>query len=164
MIRPLIRWWVRRQLGPYRAAFNSPDMTRPRQTQSEERILIVGGGVAGMLAATVLAERGFRVTLRRPLITLAANWGVAEGASREAKQQRSSMVSMRSFAEKAQGGGKTIDRYQILTLDGQDIRSTTKRRRPSSICWSRSRGSFVARMYSRRRLATRWASLSMTLR
>lgn len=50
-------------LGFRRTPFNRPDPTRPRVLQRSADVAVVGGGIAGIAAAVVLAERGARVTL-----------------------------------------------------------------------------------------------------
>ncbi len=39
------------------------DATLPEKAPSAARVVVVGGGLAGMAAATALAERGYAVTL-----------------------------------------------------------------------------------------------------
>jgi isorenieratene synthase len=64
-------------LGFRRTAFNKPDPKRPRILPRAADIAIAGGGIAGIAAATILAERGARVTLLEPdnfLGGRAASW------------------------------------------------------------------------------------------
>ncbi|MBM4359961.1 MAG: FAD-dependent oxidoreductase [Deltaproteobacteria bacterium] len=55
---------IERRLGGYRQRIDDADDTRPAELATPRTALVVGGGIAGMTAATTLAERGFRVTLR----------------------------------------------------------------------------------------------------
>jgi isorenieratene synthase len=61
--RPLLAAIVRWRLGGYEVAYNQPDPAAPTRTDKPHRVAVIGGGIAGIVAATVLAERGVRVTL-----------------------------------------------------------------------------------------------------
>ncbi|TVQ90243.1 MAG: FAD-dependent oxidoreductase [Deltaproteobacteria bacterium] len=61
--RPLLAWVVRRRLGEYRVQSIVPDPSSPEQAQRSHRVAVIGGGIAGIAAATTLAERGVSVTL-----------------------------------------------------------------------------------------------------
>jgi isorenieratene synthase len=50
-------------LGFRRTAVNHPDRKRPRRLAAPHTVTVVGGGIAGVAAAMVLAERGATVTL-----------------------------------------------------------------------------------------------------
>jgi carotenoid phi-ring synthase / carotenoid chi-ring synthase len=54
---------VRRKFGGYRHALVSIDFARPRRLARPRRVVVVGGGLAGLGAAHELADRGFAVTL-----------------------------------------------------------------------------------------------------
>jgi isorenieratene synthase len=54
---------VEARLGGYRHRVVVPETDRPRSFQAPPRVAVVGGGVAGLTAALVLAERGAKVTL-----------------------------------------------------------------------------------------------------
>ncbi len=53
-------------LGFRRTAVNSPRADQPRMLASRPRVLVGGGGLAGIAAAVVLAERGAQVTVVEP--------------------------------------------------------------------------------------------------
>ena len=61
--RPLLRWWVRRRLGPYRVIINRVDPALPLRGAPMRSVAVVGGGFAGIAAATTLASRGYPVVL-----------------------------------------------------------------------------------------------------
>jgi isorenieratene synthase len=54
---------IERGLGGYRRPFVRPDTSRPSSLPRPLRVAVVGGGLAGLLTAHVLAERGATVTL-----------------------------------------------------------------------------------------------------
>lgn len=61
--RPALEAIVRWRLGGYRHAFNTPDRLAPIHAERTHRVAVVGGGIAGLAAASILAERGITVTL-----------------------------------------------------------------------------------------------------
>lgn len=60
LVARLIRW----RFGGYRQQVVAPDPALPLRPASRVRVLVVGGGLAGMGAASALAERGVEVVLR----------------------------------------------------------------------------------------------------
>ncbi len=56
--------FIERRLGGYRHPVVVPDPAQPLQLEQPVKVLVIGGGIAGLSAATVLAERGFSVVLR----------------------------------------------------------------------------------------------------
>lgn len=65
-------------LGFHRTAVNQPDLTRPRLLTTRREVLVAGGGLAGVAAALVLAERGASVTLLEPAAQLGGRVGAWE--------------------------------------------------------------------------------------
>ena len=61
--RPILRKLVRWRLGPYRVTVNRVDPAAPRSLPSPRRVAVIGGGLAGIAAATTLGARGYGVTL-----------------------------------------------------------------------------------------------------
>ena len=53
-------------LGFRRTAVNKPDPRQPRLLRGRPEIIVAGGGLAGVAAAVILAERGARVTIVEP--------------------------------------------------------------------------------------------------
>lgn len=71
---------------PRPALWVKGDESLPRQTAAPKRVVVVGGGLAGIAAATTLAERGHRVTLfeRAPhLGGKVGGWSVDVGGVRQ---------------------------------------------------------------------------------
>lgn len=57
-------WAIARRLGGYQQQANAVDPQRPRKVEGEgPRVAVIGGGLAGIGAASALAERGLHVTL-----------------------------------------------------------------------------------------------------
>ena len=63
MLRSFLRSKIKDRLSGYSIVINQPDSTKPKSVQSTEKVAVVGAGLAGMGAASLLAERGFMVTL-----------------------------------------------------------------------------------------------------
>lgn len=60
-MRERLKDWVQKRLGPYRRQVLHPDSEAPLQVTKPHRVAIVGGGLAGLRAATILAQRGVEV-------------------------------------------------------------------------------------------------------
>lgn len=58
-----VKWLVRWRLGPYRRAVNHVDPGKPEKLSVPKRVAVLGGGVAGISAASTLGSRGYEVTL-----------------------------------------------------------------------------------------------------
>jgi isorenieratene synthase len=54
---------IERRFGGYRHLLAPVDRNRPRMLGTQRRVAVIGAGIAGMGAATKLAERGFSVVL-----------------------------------------------------------------------------------------------------
>lgn len=63
-VPPLLAKLIRRGFGGYEHQINDVDESLPLRPCKQRSVLVVGGGLAGISAATHLAERGFEVTLR----------------------------------------------------------------------------------------------------
>ena len=63
MLRSFLRRKIKKKLSGYSIVINHPDPNKPRSVASPERVAVVGGGLAGIGAASLLGERGFKVTL-----------------------------------------------------------------------------------------------------
>ncbi len=57
--------WIEARLGGYRQTVVTPDPAAPlrREDGSARRVAVVGSGIAGLTAASVLADRGFEVVI-----------------------------------------------------------------------------------------------------
>ena len=63
MLRSFLRSKIKSKLSGYSIVINQPDPTKPQSLQSVKKVAVVGGGLAGIGAASLLGERGFQVTL-----------------------------------------------------------------------------------------------------
>ncbi len=67
VFRALSRWLlsaIPKRLGGYRQTVVVPDTSLSPRVQKQARVCVIGSGIAGLTAATLLAERGFSVTLK----------------------------------------------------------------------------------------------------
>jgi carotenoid phi-ring synthase / carotenoid chi-ring synthase len=61
--QPLVARLVRARLGAYRQRVVEPDASLPLHASEPRRVAVIGGGLAGIAAASALAERGLEVTI-----------------------------------------------------------------------------------------------------
>lgn len=62
-------------LGISRKPANQPDKRAPQRLSAPRHVVVAGGGIAGMAAATILAERGAKVTVLEPATYLGGRAG-----------------------------------------------------------------------------------------
>lgn len=62
-MKKIIKNWVEKKLKPYRKQLEEIDPSLPEEVSRHVPVAIVGGGVAGLVAASILAKRGFQVTI-----------------------------------------------------------------------------------------------------
>jgi isorenieratene synthase len=61
--KPLARQVIRWKLGPYRVTVNEVDGSKPEKLTAPKRVVVIGGGLAGIAAASTLGARGYAVTI-----------------------------------------------------------------------------------------------------
>ncbi len=61
--RPIARALIRWRLGPYRFTVNRVDAAAPLRRAEPRRVAVIGGGLAGIAAASTLGARGYAVTV-----------------------------------------------------------------------------------------------------
>ncbi|MDX2002325.1 MAG: FAD-dependent oxidoreductase [Chitinophagales bacterium] len=62
-MKQLLRRKIRAKLHHYRECIYQPDINSPERLSEERKVAVIGGGLAGISAASNLAARGFKVTL-----------------------------------------------------------------------------------------------------
>ena len=62
-MKNIIKKWVEKKLQPYRRQLEAIDPSLPEGVSRPVPVAIVGGGLSGLVAASILAQRGFRVTV-----------------------------------------------------------------------------------------------------
>ncbi len=61
--KPLVRKMIGWKLGPYRVTVNRVDPALPLKLPTSKKVAVLGGGLAGIAAASTLAARGYAVTI-----------------------------------------------------------------------------------------------------
>jgi carotenoid phi-ring synthase / carotenoid chi-ring synthase len=128
ILKSFLQSRIRSKLNGYSIVINQPDPTRPKSVQSAKRVAVVGGGLAGIGAAALLAERGFSVTLFERNHYLGGKvgcWDVSFEDGNATKVDHGfhaffrHYYNLRSFMEKigATDHWKSIDDYLILAKD-----------------------------------------------
>lgn len=66
----LIAALIQKKLGPYKQVVNHPDPSRPEKISEKKSVAVIGAGLAGISAASLLGERGFQVDIydKNPVI------------------------------------------------------------------------------------------------
>lgn len=130
MLKAFLQSRIRNKLGGYSITINEVDRSKPVSVSPAKKVAVVGAGLAGIGAASVLAERGFEVTLfeRNSYIGgKVGSWDVAFADGYATKVDHGfhaffrHYYNLRSFMEKigAHQRFKTIDDYLVLASDGQ---------------------------------------------
>ena len=128
MLRSFLRSKIKSKLSGYSVVINQPDPTKPQSIQSAKKVAVVGGGLAGIGAASLLGERGFQVTLferNHYLGGKVGSWNVPFEDGNITKVDHGfhaffrHYYNLRSFMEKigAAEHFKTIADYLVLAKD-----------------------------------------------
>lgn len=132
-LRPLLARLIKRRLGGYRHAVVVPDPSQPlRPTGTAPRVLVVGGGLAGLAAATTLAERGFDVTVQEAQAHLGGkvgSWPVALSTGETVGVSHGFHAFFRHYYNlwawfgrlSMDRGFRTIEDYEILRKEGGSL-------------------------------------------
>lgn len=130
MLRAFLQSRVRAKLGGYEIIINTVDASRPAALSAPVKVAVVGAGLAGIAAASTLAERGFQVTLleRNPYLGGKVGcWEVLFPGGHTARVDHGfhaffrHYYNLRSFLKKigADRRFQAIDDYAILASDGK---------------------------------------------
>jgi carotenoid phi-ring synthase / carotenoid chi-ring synthase len=130
MLKSFLRSKIKNKLSGYSIVINQPDPTKPKFVQSAKKVAVVGGGLAGIGAASLLAERGFEVTLFERNHYLGGKvgcWDVSFENGNMTKVDHGfhaffrHYYNLRSFMEKIGAADhlKTIADYLVLAKDGR---------------------------------------------
>ncbi|HYJ16010.1 MAG TPA: FAD-dependent oxidoreductase, partial [Candidatus Limnocylindria bacterium] len=130
MLKAFLQSRIRNKLGGYGVTINQVDRSKPASVSPAKKVAVVGAGLAGIGAASVLAERGFAVTLfeRNSYIGgKVGSWDVAFADGYATKVDHGfhaffrHYYNLRCFMEKigAHRRFKTIDDYLVLAHDGK---------------------------------------------
>jgi isorenieratene synthase len=55
--------WIKKRLQNYQVPLNTVDTSKPMQLAGNKKVAVIGGGIAGISSAALLAERGFKVDI-----------------------------------------------------------------------------------------------------
>ena len=125
-----LKSYIKRRLHGYREVVNDVDITRPKQLAGHKPVAVIGAGLAGIAATSLLAERGFAVTLfdRNPYLGgKTAGWQVtfADGTTTPVDHGFHAFFrhyyNLQAFLEKigARRYLSRIDDYLVLGADGR---------------------------------------------
>jgi isorenieratene synthase len=125
----VIRW----RLGGYRRLANRPDERLPTQLLEPKSVAILGAGIAGLTAASTLAERGYRVCLIEKASYLGGKLGSWQVELEPGRSVRVShgfhaffkhYYNLNRFLDTcgAMKGLRSIGDYVILSRDGREQR------------------------------------------
>ena len=131
---------IRSRLGGYRQVLTEPDLSRPVKLTEPRSATIVGGGIAGISAAAILADRGFGVRLLEKNSYLGGkvgSWPVGLSGGETTMVEHGfhaffkQYYNLRRFLARlgAEGFLRPIDDYLIATRDSgwlgfQDVNTT----------------------------------------
>jgi isorenieratene synthase len=130
MLKSFLQSRIKNKLSGYSLVINKPDPAKPKSVQSIKKIAVVGGGLAGIGAASLLGERGFHVTLFERNHYLGGKVGCWDVPFEDGKITKVDhgfhaffrhYYNLRSFMEKIGAAErlKTIDDYLVLAKDGK---------------------------------------------
>ncbi|MPZ76299.1 MAG: FAD-dependent oxidoreductase [Deltaproteobacteria bacterium] len=153
MFKSFLQSRIRNKLSAYSVAINQVDPAKPKTVESSNKVAVIGGGLAGIGAASLLGERGFDVTLfeRNPYLGgKVGAWDVSFGDGYATKLDHGfhaffkHYYNLRLFMEKigATRHLKTIDDYLVLAKDGKHFSFKNVETTPLLNIWSLGKNKF----------------------
>ena len=132
---------IRARLQGFRVRVHQPDPRRPASLSSPRRVAVVGGGLAGLSAAHLLAKRGFDVVVYEKQPHLGGKIGawrerLADGSSASVEHGFHAFFGHYYNLDawlselRLDDAFADIDDYVILTRDGRRLGFGTQRRAP----------------------------------
>lgn len=129
MLKSFLQSRIKDKLSGYSVTINEVDPNKPKTVSPAKKVAVIGAGLAGISATSLLAERGFDVTLfeRNSYIGgKVGSWDVtfADGYATKVDHGFHAFFrhyyNLRAFMEKigAHQRFKTIDDYLVLASDG----------------------------------------------
>jgi len=147
VLKSFLQSRIKNKLRGYSVTINEVDTSKPSKLESASKVAVVGAGLAGIGAASALAERGFHVTLfeRNAYVGgKVGSWDVALDGGDAAKIDHGfhaffrHYYNLRAFLEKVGAAEhcKTIDDYLVLALDGRRFSFKNVETTPVLNIWS----------------------------
>ena len=132
MLGRLLQPYIRKKLNGYVKIINTVDATKPKNIRASHKVAVVGAGLAGIGAASLLGARGFEVTLFERNAYLggkAGCWEVNFPDGGAAKVDHGfhaffrHYYNLRAFLDRVGASRrlKTIDDYLVLAQDGKSF-------------------------------------------
>lgn len=130
MLGRLLQPYIRKKLGGYVNIINTVDATKAKDLRGSHKVAVVGAGLAGIGAASLLGERGFEVTLFERNSYLGGKTGCWEvnfpdGSAAKVDHGFHAFFrhyyNLRAFLDRigASRRLKKIDDYLVLAQDGK---------------------------------------------
>jgi isorenieratene synthase len=130
MLGQLLEPYIERKFGGYLKVINTVDATKPKKLNGTHKVAVVGAGLAGIGAASLLGERGFEVTLFERNSYLGGKAGCWEvnfpdGGAAQVDHGFHAFFrhyyNLRAFLDRIGASRRLqrIDDYLVLTQDGK---------------------------------------------
>ena len=130
MLERLLQPYIRKKLNGYVNAINTVDPSKPKNMSRSHTVAVVGAGLAGISAASLLGERGFEVTLFERNSYLGGKVGCWEATFPDGSAANVDhgfhaffrhYYNLRAFLDKIGASRRlqNIDDYLVLTQDGK---------------------------------------------